>query len=117
MIHTMRLAAVPFEAVASGRKTIEIRLNDEKRRRLRVGDNIVFVSAENPQRAVRVTVVALHPFPSFSALYAAFPPERCGYTPEEAAEARYTDMYRYYSPEQERQFGVLGIEIARIPEG
>ena len=41
MIHKMNLAAEPFEQIASGRKTIEMRLLDEKRQKLMIGDLIV----------------------------------------------------------------------------
>lgn len=37
MIHNMRLNPSPFEAIRSGKKTIEIRLNDEKRKQVKVG--------------------------------------------------------------------------------
>ena len=42
MIHNMNLNNEPFELIKSGSKTIELRLNDEKRRLLNVGDEILF---------------------------------------------------------------------------
>ena len=44
MIHEMKLNKEPFEKIRDGKKTIELRLNDEKRQRVRVGDSIVFRS-------------------------------------------------------------------------
>ena len=38
MEHTMNLNAHPFEMMRSGKKTIELRLYDEKRRKISVGD-------------------------------------------------------------------------------
>ena len=43
MVHYMRLNPKPFEKIASGRKTCELRLNDEKRKLISVGDTIIFV--------------------------------------------------------------------------
>ena len=43
---------------------------------------------------------------------AALPLMACGYTPEEARTASPRDMDRYYSPEVQRQWGVVGIELS-----
>ena len=44
MTHIMRLNTSPFEMIASGEKTIELRLNDEKRRKITIGDEISYVN-------------------------------------------------------------------------
>ncbi|MBQ1852397.1 MAG: ASCH domain-containing protein, partial [Lachnospiraceae bacterium] len=38
----MQLQPEPFDLIKSGAKTIELRLYDEKRRKIRIGDEIVF---------------------------------------------------------------------------
>lgn len=114
MQHEMRLAAAPFAAIESGRKTIELRLWDEKRQRIAVGDEIVFSLVGEEGRTLVRRVVALHRFDTFEALYAALPLDRCGYTADELATASPRDMERYYAPEDIRRFGVVGIELAPI---
>lgn len=47
MLHCMKLNRDPFEKIKSGSKTIEMRLFDEKRQRISVGDFIEFSSADN----------------------------------------------------------------------
>lgn len=42
MKHQFKLNNFPFEKIANGTKTIELRLYDEKRQKLNVGDEIVF---------------------------------------------------------------------------
>lgn len=42
MEHILRLDKNPFLKISSGSKTIEIRLFDEKRRQIRLGDTIIF---------------------------------------------------------------------------
>lgn len=42
MRHTMKLKEDPFERMKNGTKTIEFRLYDEKRRKIKVGDEIEF---------------------------------------------------------------------------
>lgn len=43
----------PFEKIKSGSKTIEMRLFDEKRQRISVGDFIEFSSADNLPKKYR----------------------------------------------------------------
>ena len=42
MTHNMQLKPEPFAMIKDGTKTIELRLYDEKRRNIKVGDRIVF---------------------------------------------------------------------------
>ena len=107
--HSMKLQRQPFEAVRLEQKTIEMRLYDEKRQQIRVGDCITFRCGEE---AVTVRVCALHRFPDFKAMYNTLPKEKLGYGEGEIADPM--DMEQYYSLEQQSQYGVLGIEIERI---
>ena len=116
MVHTLNLNPQPFENIASGRKTIELRLYDERRQEIAVGDTLVFVHTEDASRTLTATVKALHLFPDFAALYAALPLDRCGYLPEEISTASPADMNVYYSAERQAQYGVVGIEIALLEE-
>ena len=122
-LHTMKLNDAPFDAVASGAKTIELRLYDEKRRAIVPGDFIEFVragrdgcydSATSTADRVVCEVVAMHVYASFDALYRELPLESCGYTAEEIANgmAQASDMRAYYSAEDEVRYGVVGIELA-----
>ena len=42
MRYEMRLNKLPFGQIVDGKKTIEVRLNDAKRKLLAVGDEILF---------------------------------------------------------------------------
>ncbi len=110
MKHEMRLKPVPFAMMKSGRKRIELRLYDEKRRAIAVGDEIVFTQTESGER-LTVKVLKLYKFPSFAHLYAALPLLLCGYTAETVKTAAPADMNEYYSAEEQARYGVLGIEI------
>ncbi len=111
MKHEMKLNPAPFAMIKSGRKTIELRLYDEKRRKISVGDAIVFTNEQSGER-LTVKVLKLHKFPSFAHLYAELPLLRCGYTKETVEWATPEDMNAYYSLEEQARCGVLGIEIA-----
>lgn len=116
MTHTLNLSPSPFEMIKNGRKTIEMRLYDERRQSIEVGDTLVFVHTEDASQTLTARVTALHLFPDFAALYAALPLEKCGYLPEEIATASPADMNVYYSAERQALYGVVGIEIALLEE-
>ena len=111
--HEMRLNPAPFRMIKSGEKSVELRLYDEKRRRIAVGDTITFTETDTGEQ-MTVSVTALHVFPSFDELYRALPLSACGYTEAELASACPDDMLAYYSAEQQQKYGVVGIGIAMI---
>lgn len=86
MKHYMKLNPEPFEKIASGKKTIELRLYDEKRKLIKPGDEIIFKHI------------------SFA---------DCGYEEKEITGTNHLDMNRYYSEEKQRQFGVVGIKFSK----
>lgn len=106
----MKLFSKPFQLIASGYKTIELRLYDEKRRKIKVDDVIIFTNLTDGT-VLRTRVTKLYVFKSFTELYQELPLNKCGYLSEQLSSAKPEDMYEYYSPEQEKQYGVLGIEI------
>lgn len=108
MTHNMKLNDRPFEMIKNGEKTVELRLYDEKRSKIKVGDCICFKSKKDELTA---TVKAVHIFKSFEELYAALPLDKCGYTADELATASPDDMLEYYTKEQIEKYGVVGIEI------
>ncbi len=113
MEHRMKLNPEPFALIRSGIKTIELRLYDEKRQQISVGDRIRFLHREDGT-ALWVEVVALHRFDSFAELYEHLPLLKCGYTEETVGEARSEDMAQFYQKEEEMRYGVLGIEVKLI---
>ncbi len=118
--HHMKLNAEPFQKIYSGQKTIELRLLDEKRQKLRVGDTIVFTCSDKTERQMKAQIAALHCFKSFEDLYRTLPLLKCEYTEENVSQAHFTDMEAYYPAEEQKKYGVVGIEIfppMQIKEG
>ncbi len=113
MEHNMSLRPEPFERIKSGVKTFELRLYDEKRAALRVGDTIRFTRCESTE-TLHARILALHRFSSFEELYATLPLLKCGYTEADVAMASPADMNAYYPVEKQALYGVVGIEIALI---
>ena len=110
MKHEMKLQHGPFLLIENGSKTIELRLNDEKRKKVKVGDKIVFTDQTTGMKMI-TEVIALHPYQSFKELYQHFSPNVLGYQEGEAANPK--DMELYYSLEEQEKYGVLGIEIKK----
>lgn len=109
MKHFMKLLPTPFEQIRSGRKTIEMRLYDEKRQLVKIGDEITFTNLGNESETITAKVTALHIFDSFKELYGSLPMTKCGYSPSDTPS--YTDMEKIYPKEKQEKYGVIGIEI------
>lgn len=108
----MRLHDAPFGRIARGEKTVEVRLNDEKRRGLKVGDVVMFVSRKTDETLMK-KIVGLSVFDSFKELF-----DVIGMGPfgreESYAKQALDDMYLYYTLEDEKRWGVLAIELGEI---
>ena len=111
-LHRMHLDPQAFAAMEDERKTIELRLYDEKRRRIQAGDVIRFESTDDETDVLFAWVTGMRFFASFDELYAALPLDACGYAPEEVKTASPRDMDKYYPPEEQKKWGVVGIELS-----
>ena len=107
----MHLREKPFFMIKSGQKDIEMRLYDEKRQKIKVGDKIEFSNEETGQ-TLETEVVNVHVYENFNKLYENFDKKRLGYMDGEVAKPE--DMSQYYSVPEINKYGVVGIEIKRI---
>ena len=111
MKHEMKLNAAPFSAIQSGRKTVEMRLYDEKRSQIQVGDEIQFIHRDTGE-VLRCLVTAIYRYGSFAQLYKNHDKVSIGYADGESAHP--DDMLAYYSQEDIDRYGVVGIDIRRM---
>ena len=111
MTHYLNLREQPFSMIAKGLKTIELRLLDEKRKLISVGDTLIFKNTNDETATLTCIVKELHIFDNFEELYQALPLDKCGYLPEELSTASAKDMEDYYSAEKQMKYGVVGIEL------
>lgn len=103
----MNLHPSPFKKVIEGTKIIEIRLNDDKRKLLKAGDEIEFTSREDSSQKILTEITSLDVFKTFKELCDSYPPVDYG----SLNKSEYVAMYKYYSPEDEAKYGVLGIRL------
>jgi ASC-1-like (ASCH) protein len=112
--HHMHLNSDSYDALKRGVKNIEVRLFDEKRQKIQLGDTIEYLSLENKTLApLRVLVIGLLRYATFADLVADFPIEKVSAKIRNKADWVQSN-YTIYSREQEHRFGVLGIRIKLI---
>ena len=108
MLHKMKLQENPFERIKNGTKTVEFRLYDEKRSKIKIGDQIEFAKLPDLQETILVDVLDLYREDTFENLFKKL------FTDEDEIKRKTTSMYQYYSPDEEKQYGVVGIKISLI---
>ncbi len=108
MLHKMKLKENPFERIKNGTKTIEFRLYDEKRSKIKIGDQIEFSKLPELQEKLLVEVLDLYRDKSFEKLFSNL------LTNEEEVRRKAMTMREYYSLEEERKYGVVGIKIRKL---
>ena len=113
--HEMHLNARYFLKIKNGEKDIEVRLYDEKRRRIAAGDEIVFINRDGGETFVRV-VAGLVLCADFDGLVRIVGPARCGWDDALRTSADCAaDMEKYYSKEETDKYGAVGIVLE--PQG
>jgi ASC-1-like (ASCH) protein len=112
MVYEMRLHPEPFERIRRGTQVIESRLNDEKRREIKVGDHIVFVLRPDFIEKEEVEVVELIHAPTFRDLFLSRPLTEFGI--DDGNIERAENMYQYYTKEDEAKYGVVGIQFKKV---
>lgn len=110
-IHEMKLNDVPFNLIKNKSKNIEMRLYDEKRRKIKKEHVIVFTNT-NTNEQIKTIVTNLYIYDTFEELYKNHNKINLGYLENEVASHR--DMELYYSKEKQEEYGVVGIELELI---
>jgi len=111
MIHSMKLQKQPFENIANGKKIIESRLFDDKRQLINIGDQIEFNCVDDQSKKVLTKVRALYQYESFDELFSDFAPELFGGISKNGLN---DEINQFYSIDDQRKYGVLGIRIELI---
>jgi ASC-1-like (ASCH) protein len=110
MKHILRLHDKPFVLIESGRKTLEARLYDEKRRSIQVGDQIQFTNRTDG-RVLHMKVDKLYRYSNFRTMFEELGVYIFG---GEELESTLDAMQEYYSVQQQRESGVVGISIKPV---
>ena len=109
MTHYMNLWDDSFQAIKEGWKTVEMRLNDEKRSIIDVDDIIEFTNTTT-QEKMSCKVVNIYKYVNFIELYKHHDKVSIGYKKDETANP--DDMLLYYTQEDIEKYGVVGIILS-----
>ena len=99
-----------FENVKHGTKNVEVRVNDEKRRKLKVGDKITFLKRPNDIESIDAIVEDLKYYTNFNELVEDYKIEELykeGFSKEEFL----TLLKRFYSDEEINKYGTVAIKF------
>ena len=104
----MHLNEEPFEKIKNGTKTIEMRIYDEKRRKMHKGD-IIEIENRSTGEIMTVEILNMYVLSSFREIYAKWNKVALGYNEEDIAKPE--DMEQYYPKEEIDENGVVAIEL------
>ena len=106
MEHEMKLQPEYYNFILNGTKRIEIRLFDEKRQQIKIGDTIKFLKEPELNESFNAKVVGLLRFKDFDISVLSDK----SMTKEELIGV----LEQFYTKEKQEQYGVLGIRIELI---
>ena len=95
-----------FDIVKDGIKDVEVRLNDEKRRQLKVGDKLIFISRGNYTDQITAIVKKLVYFKDFVEVTKAYEMKRI-YLEDTSLDEYLELMSQFYSKEEQEEYGVV----------
>ena len=109
--YEMDLRPKYFDFMKDGTKRIELRLYDEKRSQIELGDIIEFSKSKNDK--LKAEVIGLLHYKSFKDLFEDFDISilaDASMTKEELLDI----LSEFYAPEKQAQYGVVGIRLKML---
>lgn len=104
-VHKMTLKQPYFDLICAGKKTIELRMYDEKRKAIQIGDKIEFT---NQDKKCLVDVKGFVRAQTFAELFKFVDVEKTGL---ETVEKAVNIMQEFYDIDYQNKIGVVGICI------
>lgn len=110
MTHEMKLQPKYFDFIKEGTKRIELRLNDEKRQLIKIGDTIIFKKEPELNESFEAKVLGLLNYKDFNSLFKDFDISILADTTMTKNEL-IDVLEEFYAKEKQNQYGVLGIRL------
>ena len=102
-----------FNQVASGVKTVEARVNEEKRQRLRIGDIVTILKRPDEIETLQVKVTNLHTFSNFTELVNHYTIKQLD-SPNCTKEQYLALLSQFYSDKEIAKYGTVAIEFELV---
>ena len=110
-MHKLNVKEKYYNMLKQGTKVIELRLFDDKRKKINIGDVIEFSNNSNIEDTFLAQVVKLHRADNFEVLCHKIDCHNAGFdTNQELMKV----LEEFYSLERQKELGVVGIEIKKI---
>ena len=113
MKYIMKLNPKYFEYMKNGTKEVEIRLNDDKRKNIKIGDEIIFQKEPELKEELCTKVEMLFIKQSFKDILINLDVKQYA-DQKETRENFLNDLYKFYTKEQEEKYGVIGIKVKKV---
>lgn len=108
--HTLNLNPIYFDLIKSGEKTLEGRLNDEKRKGFNVGDKITFYKEPERVETMEAIILDKYIFKNFDKMADSLNKDDLGFKNKSKEEM--VKVYRnIYSRDDEEKYGVVIFKI------
>ena len=104
----MKVQEKYYNLLKAGIKTIELRLYDDKRKNIKIGDEVLFENLSDREDTFTAEVKYLYRAPDFRNLAEQIPVYRAGL---QSKEELIETMAEFYPLDRQKEKGVLGIEI------
>ena len=101
-----------FDIVKDGIKDVEVRLYDEKRQKLKVGDKLIFISRGNYTDQITAVVKKIVHFKDFVEVTKNYEMKRI-YLEDTSLDEYLELMNKFYSTEEQEKYGVVAIEFEK----
>ncbi len=109
----MHLSHDAFTRILTGTKNVEVRLLDQRRKKLVIGDTLLFVDKENYTQMVSAEIVGLQRFSSFAELFEVYGPKDFGHSETMTSEEFVARLHNIYYYRDEERLGVIAIKLAK----
>lgn len=113
MEHKIKLKPQYYNYMLYGTKRIEIRLYDEKRQQIKIGDTIIFLKEPNLNESFKAKVTGLLRYNSFEDMFKDFDTSILS-DKSMTKKDLINVLEQFYTKEKQKQYGVLGIRIELI---
>lgn len=110
MVFNMNLQDNFFNMVRNNSKTLEVRLLDDKRKALKIGDTIIFSNSSN--QTIHVTIISLSIYNNFEELLQNNNPVEIGLI-NSSKKDTIEQLYSIYPEEKCYQYKVLAIKFKK----
>lgn len=101
-----------FELFKNGKKDIEVRVNDEKRRTIKIGDKLILLKRPDEIEKIETDIIELKYFNNFVELVNYYPMERL-YFENYTKDQFLNDLSKFYTEEEQIKYGVVAIIVKK----